>query len=132
MDVKKGGEERRASVRISVNDGMLAIHANKPGRILDISKGGVAFEYSEDEEWPEGDLTLDVLYGEKDFYLDLLPVETVSECCCDLQNVCKIRKACHRRSLQFGRLSAVQQAQLNYFLKINANFQEYRAAVDPV
>lgn len=119
--MKKSGEERRSSVRYSVNDGVLAIHANKPGRILDISKGGVSFEYRDGEEWPEGDLTLDVLYGEKDFYLDLLPVETVAEGACDTQKARKAEKVGHRRSLQFGTLSARQQKQLNYFLKINGN-----------
>ncbi len=116
MNMKQSGKERRHNVRVSVNDGVLAIQANKPGRILDISKGGVAFEYREADEWPEGELTVDVLYGEKDFYLDLLPVQTVSD-----GSARNDGKRCHRRSLQFGRLSAEQQKQLNYFLKINSN-----------
>lgn len=116
MNVKSRGSERRASARFSVNDGILAIHANKPGRILDISKGGVSFEYCDGEEWPEGDLTLDILYGEKDFYLDFLPVKTVED-----HSARNPGKGIHRRRLQFGSLSAGQQKQLNYFLKINGN-----------
>lgn len=116
MNEKSRGQERRSSARFSVNDGVLAIHANKPGRILDISKGGVSFEYRDGEEWPEGELTLDILYGEKDFYLDVLPVKTVAD-----RSARNPGKGIHRRSLQFGRLSAGQQKQLNYFLKINSN-----------
>ncbi|OIP44901.1 MAG: hypothetical protein COZ12_05950 [Deltaproteobacteria bacterium CG_4_10_14_3_um_filter_60_8] len=121
VSTQKSGAERRSSARFPVHEETLAIHANKPGRMLDIGKGGVAFEYRDGEAWPDGALTLDVLYGEQDFYLDMLPVKTVADGSSYSRNLGKAGKGSRRRSLQFGGLSAGQRHQLNYFLKLNAN-----------
>ena len=119
MNAKKQ-QERRACERVSVNENILTIHANKPGRIVDVSESGISFEYLDGEVWPEGKLTLDVLYGEKDFYLDMLPVETVSESQARALRSQRVRKTGRRRSLQFGELSVAQKRQLSNFLKVNS------------
>ena len=62
-------EDHRDHPRYSIDPGAFAVFRRDqsvlPGLIADISKGGLAFFYHQDEDWPENDSERYYLFGEK-------------------------------------------------------------------
>ena len=123
MSAKKASD-RRVKVRLGVDETQLAINANKPGRIVDVSRGGISFEYQSGEKWPEtGVLSIDALHGEEDFYLDTVPVTMVTDFALQAQGpLCPCSR---RRGLRFGELTDAQEAQLDKFIRITSTCKKH-------
>ena len=62
-------EDHRDHPRYSIDPGAFAVFRRDksvlPGIIADISKGGLAFFYHQDEDWPDNDFERYYLFGEK-------------------------------------------------------------------
>jgi len=126
MDKETIVVERRRHERFQVKNGVLAalrINANnKLGKIIDMSKGGLAFRYIYNEEWteanPEPDQSFDLvtIVGEDNFFLEDLPLRTVSDCVIAKENSFKLITM-RQRSMQFGELTPEQMARLEIFIK---------------
>jgi hypothetical protein len=73
--------ERRKHKRFQVDNGALVLlgwYCEKVGRIIDISKGGMAFRYTPTEEEQNGS-DLAIVLSETNFYLDDVPAKTISD-----------------------------------------------------
>lgn len=113
--------ELRKKPRFKVKDGALAFFNPNPsilGSIIDISEGGLAFTYmNNSSSIPEQEesVKLDILMSDDGFYLDQLPFEKVA----DFQMPTEYSFSTiimKRLSLKFGKLSAEQKKQLDYFI----------------
>ena len=89
--------------------------ATKLGPIVDISLSGLTFSSIDRGTWPEESFALEIVAGEKEFYLGKIMARLIN----DSQNV-EYRPdnpvAEHLYSVQFSRLSKKQSFQLQYFL----------------
>ncbi len=115
------GEERRNHTRFQAKAGAYTVFSSRsiiPGRINDISLGGLCFSYVEGEEWYHESSELDILFGDDDFYLDKIPFETVSDTI--IENESPYSQIIMRRcGVKFGKMNADQLEQLKYFISQN-------------
>ena len=113
--------ERRTHTRFKARAGAYTVFSPKsviPGRINDISLGGLSFSYVEGEEWYQNAAELDILFGDDDFYLDRIPFETVSDTM--IENESPYSQIVMRRcGVKFGTLSEAQLDKLRYFIRHN-------------
>ena len=119
-------EERRHDTRFKVNPGAYTVFSPKsiiPGRINDISMGGLSFSYVEGEEWYHESKELDILFGENDFYLDKIPFETVSDTIIEKESPFS-QITMRRCGVRFGKLTAEQQVQLKNFIRLSTGSVE--------
>jgi hypothetical protein len=93
------------------------------GQIIDISMGGMAFRYMGSENLPD-ESHLDIFLTENDLFLSKVPFKTVSDYEIPNTVLCRtddpIPSSCRmmrRSGLQFGALTADQQAQIERFIK---------------
>lgn len=112
--------ERRKMPRYNAKDGAFAVMTFSPysiklGRIVDISSSGLAFFYESWEEWPQDAHKLDILFGEKGFYIDKLAIETISDVSVPNESPFMATKI-RRRGVKFAEMTPEQRAQLDYFL----------------
>lgn len=116
----KNFTELRQKQRFKVKEGALAFFNPNPsilGSIVDISEGGLAFTYMENSSSPpEGTAAkLDILMSDDGFYLDQVPFETVADFEMPTEysfSTIIMKRLC----LKFGKLSAEQKKQLDYFI----------------
>ncbi len=120
MVEKAGKQERRCNCRYRVDNTSLSIKTNKPGKIVDISSGGICFEFLGKHDWPDGGLNADVLFGEDDFYLDNMPMQAVFDCDGGQENCKGNKELTLKCGFKFGALSQEQQSQLEYFIQVNS------------
>jgi hypothetical protein len=120
--------ERRKHERYKVDNGALVLlgwYYEKVGRIMDISKGGLAFRYHpQGEEKDESDLA--IVLSETNFYLDEVPNRTVW----DFELADKVPATSttrRRRGIQFIDPTDSQKAQIEFFI----NNYSSRAAETP-
>ena len=109
-------KERRKHKRFPVTDNAFAVlrfspASTKIGRIIDISLGGMAFEYENSDEWGDTPKELSILFGDDDFYLEKIQFETISDTIISFSFT-----ETRRRGIKFGDLSASQKEQLNNFI----------------
>ncbi len=113
--------ERREHTRFHAKNGAYTVFSQKsviPGRINDISMGGLSFSYVEGEEWYHDSYELDILFGDADFFLDSIPFETVSDTI--IENESPYSQIIMRRcGVRFGELTTEQQTQLKLFIRQN-------------
>jgi hypothetical protein len=69
MKAEQAGQNKRASIRYEVELGSFAVFRSDPmvlpGLIVDISEGGLAFFYHEEDGWPQDSAELFTLFGER-------------------------------------------------------------------
>ena len=124
-DIKKS-RERRKYARFRAKPGALVVFSNKnkqPGRIIDISKGGLAFCYVDGRDKLEESAELEIFFGEDNFCLDSLPFETVFDCVL-VEGAPNTPKNINLRSVKFGKLTPKQQYQLAYFIEANTKAED--------
>ena len=117
--------ERRNSQRFKVGDGIFAHVASGSqaiGRVLNVSEGGLAMEYVDDEGFGTGSGTLLHLFGPGGkFYLADVPFKTVSSFEVPMQ-VAFSTVAVRRMGMSFEGLTQAQKCGLNDLIrKSNTN-----------
>lgn len=117
-------DDRRKNKRFSViGQSAFVINTNWPdkGEVVDISKGGFAFQYVSDIPWPENSDDGVVVFGNHDSFIVNIPAEVVADQIipCGQGNAMIVR----RRSLKFGDLTEHQKFMLECFIWVNATGQ---------
>ncbi|MBC8316877.1 MAG: PilZ domain-containing protein [Desulfobulbaceae bacterium] len=131
MAESNNARDQRKYDRHSIELGAFAVFSDDesliPGRVIDISMGGIAFFYFDGEEWPNESSEIFKLFGE-DFYMENVPLEIISDTIIDDRNhpIYKTMgeantegRKIRRRGVKFGKLSKDQKEQLETFLKEN-------------
>jgi c-di-GMP-binding flagellar brake protein YcgR len=110
-------KERRKHRRFQINDLAIAV-PNKPvpqvGRIVNISKGGMAIRYLDQTDWAGNADSIDILIN-SNLFITNIPVQNVSDFKVENQDSFSImneRQCC----LKFGSLSPDQELLLNEFI----------------
>jgi hypothetical protein len=86
------------------------------GRIIDISREGLAFHYVTSEGGSNGSFELGILFAYHGFYCEKIPVKTISDF--EVPDETRVNSiATRRRSVQFGELTEDQISQLEYFIQ---------------
>lgn len=107
--------ERRRQLRYRLGEGAIAVSANNPGHIQNISMGGLSFVYLyNDEPIQEGE-TVDILDGQNDFFMEAIPCRKVSEKLLINESSFSMMRMV-QLSLEFGDLSKSQQGQLAAYI----------------
>ena len=110
--------ERRQYKRFQAKSGAFALSkasVNTLGQIVDISQGGLAFEYMARGETTNGTAEIDILFAERFFYLQSLPCKVISDSEITLQNpFSSIRM--RRLSVEFTKLTPKQRSELKHFI----------------
>ena len=92
----------------------------KIGKILDISMGGLAFEYfSSSEDLNQYDSTVTIFITVNNFYLENIPCQMISDlpkCGSDTSSALNSNYLVKRSCLQFMTISEDQKQRLEYFL----------------
>ena len=92
----------------------------KIGKILDISMGGLAFEYfSSSEDLNQYDSTVTIFISVNSFYLENVPCRMISDlpkCGSDNSSVLNSNYLVKRSCIQFMTISEDQKQRLEYFL----------------
>lgn len=109
--------ERRKHKRYQVENGTLVLlgwYYESVGRMIDISEGGLAFRYTpHGEVQDESDLT--IVLSEANFYLDEVPVKTISDF--ELaEGISATTITPRRRGVQFMNPTGTQRAQIEFFI----------------
>ena len=120
MKGKQKPIERRKHERFEVeNDAfaMITPLSHKKGKIIDISRGGLALRYTPEENQPklsvEIGLFLHIFLEDISFCLLRLPVKTISDSAMGGGESSDVR----RRSVEFHALSERQASELEFFIE---------------
>lgn len=117
MNIKANYSDRRRHKRYKVN-GAYAVNScsSKSGLITDISREGLSFRYIDRKAWSKETCEIDILYDADDFYLDKIPVKSVSDFVTesDSPDGAMIIK---RHSIKFEALTPEQESLLEYFIE---------------
>ncbi len=114
--------ERRFFKRYHAKDGALAFIDSIPGRIVDISEGGMSINYMVFEKEITNRLLLDIFFNDDNFFLQGIPAQVVNE---------KVKEPLtpfssviiRRYSIRFGDLSDDQKNRLEYFIHHNTDIE---------
>jgi hypothetical protein len=103
--------ERRKHPRYKVENRAYVVSVARPGLITDIGPDGLSWHYIDRKTWPEESPSLDIVVDNLEFSLERIPYRVVSDCvvghdCPDPSLTIR------RRSVQFGKLTALQRARL--------------------
>ncbi len=114
-------DENRKHKRFKAKGGAFAVlgpHVKNLGRIIDISKGGLAFSYHEKGEPLHKLFELDILLADNGFYLDKVPFNAVWDFQIVIDEEAPASSLAPRScGVQFGALSDDQKSQLDYFIQ---------------
>lgn len=114
-------EDHRDHPRYNIDPGAFAVFRRDlsvlPGLIADISKGGLAFFYHHDEDWPENDQELYYLFGEKCNVEDVPLITTndieITDTNHPIYRIMAVQKSgriiVRRRGVKYGNLTPTQQ-----------------------
>ena len=111
--------ERRKHKRFRVQDGSFVVFGSdsgKVGQIIDMSMGGLAFSYISGGEHSNGIFELDILLTDHGFYLEKVPVKTVSNLEITGESA-SVSTTMRRHAVQFEELTHDQTAKLEYFIQ---------------
>lgn len=115
MPVRKEVAEQRKHERFDVKPGAFVVIESKLGRIIDVSKEGLAFVYSPAEgRMPTGIPELNLFFSDSSLYFRNFPFKVVSDSAIVSESPCRPRM--RRCGVQFEELSAIQQYNLDYFI----------------
>lgn len=108
--------ERRRYPRYQPSEGALATAKHVLGPIVDISLGGMAFEYFQDGANGSQASLIGIMHPEQDFWLEQIPCRTVAE---QLVNSACFTPAAlrKRRRVAFRELTLDQQQKLEQFIQ---------------
>jgi len=112
-------EDRRKYARFKVSKDAFAVirtSDNKLGRIRDVSRGGLSFEYIMKGDPAEGLSEIDIFTTENDFYLKLLPVQVIMDSSLEPEHAFSSLEM-RRLGVQFGEMTSNQMSKLDYFLQ---------------
>jgi hypothetical protein len=118
MPDKKASDDRRKHRRLRVQDGAFVILSPSDagvGRLIDISIGGLSFDYVTTQE-PSGEPTeLEIFVTDSAFRLYKIPCKTIT----DFKTFEIPHTRSHRRrsGVQFGVLTESQKSQIEYFIQ---------------
>ena len=120
IDRKTIEVENRKFKRFKVKDLSFALLKSDSyeelGEIIDISKGGLAFQYLVGENQIKEAVELDIILAHNGFHLKKLPCKTIS----DFEIINEIYFSSlkmRRHSIKFGELDNNQISELDYFIK---------------
>ncbi len=109
--------EQRKFIRLLPQDLTFAVirpHFSNLGKVKDISRGGMAYEYIFNETQNTGDAEIDIFLSGDSFYLPRIPSKIIY----DTKIVEKFQSVETRRcGVQFRDLTEEQAAELDLFLK---------------
>ena len=111
--------ERRKTVRfLPHTETYVALRPDftKLGRLLDISRGGLAFKYIGPKEESRGPTHLDLFTGDNGFYLSRLPCKAVYDTSLLKKETSFPRLEPRRCALEFGDATEAQLRQLELYL----------------
>ena len=110
--------ERRKYKRYQVKNGAYTVNSTKPGLIIDIGLGGLAFRYIDRKDWPSESFELDIVFDDNDFRLAAIPYKVISDSITD-NDFSSENMTVKRRSVEFSELSAEQISKLKSFIEHN-------------
>lgn len=111
--------EKRAHVRYTLSEGAIALCANHPGHIKDISLGGLAFVSLEPVESSSAIQTVDILDGQNGFFLEQVPCRMLDDTVILNDSPFNTIHMVKRR-LQFEGLTETQKTKLQIYLQAHA------------
>ena len=117
-------DERRQHKRFRLKDGSsFVLHSKWPdkGVLVDISKGGLSFQYHSETPWPEEFDEGCMVFGDHDSCLNNVPITVVGDQLIQCGN--DTTMVVRRRNLKFGALSQHQKFLLECFIWINSTVQ---------
>jgi hypothetical protein len=124
--------ERRKEKRFQTEKNTYALlraRGSKLGRVIDISKGGLAFRYVSVGERLKGPLELDLLSHQYDYRIDKIPVKVITDL--ELANKKAFKSTTLKRvGVQFGKLTREQKSKLEHFIKDHAVGETSRLQVE--
>ena len=110
-----GERERRTSQRHRAVQGTYVVTATKIGQLVDISPEGLSFSSIDRGEWPGEPFEIEILAGDKEFYLGKIMARSVNaDQGSNFQPDQLISKK--RYHVEFTRLTKKQKFQLEYFI----------------
>jgi hypothetical protein len=120
MDRKTIKVEKRKFTRFKIKGLSFALlkssFCEELGEIIDISKGGLAFQYLVGENQIKEAVELDIILAHNGFYIKKIPCKTISDF--DIINeICFSSLKMRRHSIKFGELDNNQISELDYFIK---------------
>ena len=119
---KKQTVERRKDVRFQTRKNTYAVlraRGSKLGRVIDISKGGLAFRYVSVGDRLKGPLELDLLSHQYDYRIDKIPVKIITDL--ELANKKAFKSTTLKRvGVQFGKLTREQKSKIEHFIRDHA------------
>jgi hypothetical protein len=119
---KKKTVERRKDERFQTGKNTYALlraRGSKLGRVIDISKGGLAFRYVSVGERLKGPLELDLLSHQYDYRIDKIPVKIITDL--EVANKKAFKSTILKRvGVQFGKLTREQKSKLEHFIRDHA------------
>ena len=114
--------ERRKHRRFKAREGAFAVFRPQwsrcamSGRVVDISRGGLAFRYLTGQDRSNGSFELDILSPYHGFFLDMRTVESRSDF--EIADDAALGSIKTKRcGVQFGDLTQKQISQLEYFIR---------------
>lgn len=112
---------RRKFPRFNPKNEMYVLHYNF-GKVIDISMGGLIFNYVEKDYLDEDPPERGILFGYNDHYMDEIPFEVVAD---NIISKSKSSKPVIRqRRILFGDLTSGQTRQLERFIMDNAQIPQ--------
>jgi hypothetical protein len=112
------GVERRRHARFKVSGAVFVgfrPHNSRLGEVIDIGMGGLSFRYLATGEPSNGSRRLNIFLTERNFYLNDVLFETVSDFRTDEIPFTPVTM--RRSSVQFGELTNSQISRLEYFIE---------------
>jgi hypothetical protein len=119
---KKQTGDRRKDERFQTEKNTYAVlraRGSKLGRVIDISKGGLAFRYVSVGQRLKGPLELDLLSHQYDYRIDKIPIKIITDL--ELANKKAFKSTTLKRvGVQFGKLTREQKSKLEHFIRDHA------------
>ena len=111
--------DRRNHIRYWAQSGSVAIpraSSAKIGRIIDISRKGLAVRYKGEKNWLNGASQIDIMLVDDNYYLSKVSAKIVSDYECTFYASGRMREE-KRCGLQFRNLSKYQLTEIDQFLQ---------------
>jgi len=116
---KRAAQERRTQTRFEARSGIFTLDHHL-GKIIDISVGGLSFEYAEQSESGEPPAGLGTIFDDEELCLDRIPVSTINDIVSpEAAESSESTTVLRRCSVRFHDLSPMQRCQLENFIWFN-------------
>lgn len=118
MNDEKIQHDRRKHKRSKTCSGVFAVNSHF-GLIVDISTGGLSFNYVERRPWPNSSVVeMGSLFGEDEMWIDNLSIEFISKGK-TVRNSSGKLPTIKKRRVTFAELSPAKKEQVETFININ-------------